>query len=126
MNHPTSTGVTERRWLSPDGTWLTGLDPGDGSQVSIARLEKIGEGQRPLPRPSQIEFQRAGHGLWNTGINQFAGGGNITGIGGQKFYYDKVGRLAHAEILPQACFAWVPVPDVMDSACGLFGNMNGI
>ena len=76
----------------PDGS-IAGVDHGNG--VTDGRQRD----PHGMPRPRSITVAKAGASpLWASGPYAFDGAGNITGIGEDRFTYDKVGRLLTGDV----------------------------
>ncbi len=61
--------------------------------------------------------------LWATGLYQYDGADNITGIGAQQFSYDLARQLTHAQVLPQTTSPSESVPYDLTSVYDPYGNM---
>ena len=75
-------------------------------------------------RPGSLTVtQGTGATVWNSGVYEYDGAGNIKRIGAQTFAYDLVGQLAHAEVLPQAKDPNETTRSIVDYTYDMYGNM---
>ena len=119
LTYPKRAGATEDQPVYQHAVtngWLTTVRPLGGADLATldyhpnGTLAGIGRANGILdvhagdpdgiPRPASLAVAKSGQILWTTGTYGFDAAGNITEMGGSRFTYDGISRLATARTCP--------------------------